>query len=182
MNYYYDSRLNCIDCLVIPRDLFFLQAWNFLSRLPILNISLSIKGCWDDAVQPQNEVPVPLLTTDTRDDKRWIKLHADQEYVLQINLQRTQMGYQVDKFIISFPTAEFSIYALHSITIFLWFKNYVNYKHFKSFFCVSSEADGFSGCSRTVNRGKGKILNQLPSMKKVCHYYYYFFFLQNRNS
>ncbi|XP_009951158.1 PREDICTED: activating signal cointegrator 1 complex subunit 3-like, partial [Leptosomus discolor] len=70
------------------------QAWNFLCRLPILNVSLSIKGCWDDPVQPQNEVPVPLLTTDTRDDKRWIRLHADQEYVLQINLQRTQMGYQ----------------------------------------------------------------------------------------
>ncbi|XP_063245781.1 activating signal cointegrator 1 complex subunit 3 [Prinia subflava] len=70
------------------------QAWNFLCRLPILNVSLSIKGSWDDAVQPQNEVPVPSLTTDTRDDKRWIKLHADQEYVLQINLHRTQMGYQ----------------------------------------------------------------------------------------
>ncbi|NXC38612.1 ASCC3 protein, partial [Penelope pileata] len=70
------------------------QAWNFLSRLPILNVSLSIKGCWDDPAQPQNEVPVPSLTTDTRDDKRWIKLHADQEYVLQINLQRSQMGYQ----------------------------------------------------------------------------------------
>ncbi|NWH78990.1 ASCC3 protein, partial [Piaya cayana] len=70
------------------------QAWNFLCRLPILNINLSIKGCWDDPVQPQNEVPVPTLTTDTRDDKKWIKLHADQEYVLQINLQRTQMGYQ----------------------------------------------------------------------------------------
>ncbi|NXM38330.1 ASCC3 protein, partial [Gymnorhina tibicen] len=70
------------------------QAWNFLCRLPILNVSLSIKGSWDDSVQPQNEVPVPSLTTDTRDDKRWIKLHADQEYVLQINLHRTQMGYQ----------------------------------------------------------------------------------------
>ncbi|XP_058657001.1 activating signal cointegrator 1 complex subunit 3 [Ammospiza caudacuta] len=70
------------------------QAWNFLCRLPILNVSLSIKGSWDDAVQPQSEVPVPSWTTDTRDDKRWIKLHADQEYVLQINLHRTQMGYQ----------------------------------------------------------------------------------------
>ncbi|NWY74718.1 ASCC3 protein, partial [Erithacus rubecula] len=70
------------------------QAWNFLCRLPILNVTLSIKGSWDDAVQPQKEVPVPSLTTDTRDDKRWIKLHADQEYVLQINLHRTQMGYQ----------------------------------------------------------------------------------------
>ncbi|XP_072187637.1 activating signal cointegrator 1 complex subunit 3 [Excalfactoria chinensis] len=70
------------------------QAWNFLSRLPILNVSLSIKGCWDDPAQPQNEVPVPSLTADTRDDKRWIKLQADQEYVLQIHLQRTQMGYQ----------------------------------------------------------------------------------------
>lgn len=113
-NKYVDCTLNCycqsdcIDCLEIHRDLFFLQAWNFLCHLPILNVSLSIKGSWDDAVQPQNEVPVPSLTTDTRDDKRWIKLHADQEYVLQINLHRTQMGYQVDLFIISFPSAQAS--------------------------------------------------------------------------
>lgn len=108
LNCYCYSDNDCIDCLVIHRDLVFLQAWNFLCRLPILNVSLSIKGCWDDSVQPQNEVPVPSLTTDMRDDKRWIRLHADQEYVLQINLQRTQMGYQVDSFIISFPRAQVS--------------------------------------------------------------------------
>lgn len=105
---YCQSDNDYIDYLIIHRDLFFLQAWNFLCRLPILNISLSIRGSWDDAVQPQNEVPVPSWTADTRDDKRWIKLHADQEYVLQINLHRTQMGYQVDLFIIFFP-AQFTL-------------------------------------------------------------------------
>uniref|UniRef100_A0A8C0GE26 Activating signal cointegrator 1 complex subunit 3 n=1 Tax=Chelonoidis abingdonii TaxID=106734 RepID=A0A8C0GE26_CHEAB len=67
------------------------QAWNFLSHLPIIDVSLSIKGCWDESSQEQNELPIPTLATDMRDDKKWIKLHADQEYVLQINLQRVQM-------------------------------------------------------------------------------------------
>lgn len=70
----------------------FPQAWNFLCRLPILNISLSIKGCWDDQAEAQSEVPVP---SSAADDRRWLQLHADREYVLQINLQRSQMGYQV---------------------------------------------------------------------------------------
>lgn len=159
MNCYCYSDNDCRGSPVIHRDLFFLQAWNFLCRLPILNVSLSIKGCWDDPVQPQNEVPVPSLTTDARDDKRWIKLHADQEYVLQVNLQRTQMGYQVDYFIISFPSAQvsnnpftLSVMLYTASQGFLWFKHYVNYKHFQSLFCVSNEANGFSGCSKIVNR------------------------------
>lgn len=69
------------------------QVWNFVSHLPIINVHLSIKGWWDGSVQGQNELPIPTLATDMRDEKKWIKLHADQEYVLQIYLQRIQMGY-----------------------------------------------------------------------------------------
>uniref|UniRef100_A0A674I0D5 Activating signal cointegrator 1 complex subunit 3 n=1 Tax=Terrapene triunguis TaxID=2587831 RepID=A0A674I0D5_9SAUR len=79
---------------IVDRDLqtvHITQAWNFLSHLPVIDVSLSIKGWWDDSSQEQNELPIPTLATDMRDDKKWIKLHADQEYVLQINLQRVQM-------------------------------------------------------------------------------------------
>uniref|UniRef100_A0A8C3F8J4 Activating signal cointegrator 1 complex subunit 3 n=1 Tax=Chrysemys picta bellii TaxID=8478 RepID=A0A8C3F8J4_CHRPI len=79
---------------IVDRDLqtvHITQAWNFLSHLPVIDVSLSIKGWWDDPSQEQNELPIPTLVTDMRDDKKWIKLHADQEYVLQINLQRVQM-------------------------------------------------------------------------------------------
>ncbi|KAM9004103.1 activating signal cointegrator 1 complex subunit 3 isoform X1 [Sarcophilus harrisii] len=72
------------------------QAWNFLSHLPVIDVDLSIKGSWDSA-EGQNELCIPTLATDGRDDKKWIKLHADQEYVLQVNLQRVHMGYQKGK-------------------------------------------------------------------------------------
>ncbi|CAM5132033.1 unnamed protein product [Natator depressus] len=79
---------------IVDRDLqavHITQAWNFLSHLPVIDVSLSIKGSWDDSSQEQNELPIPTLATDMRDDKKWIKLHADHEYVLQINLQSVQM-------------------------------------------------------------------------------------------
>ncbi|XP_044531332.1 activating signal cointegrator 1 complex subunit 3 [Gracilinanus agilis] len=72
------------------------QAWNFLSHLPVIDVDFSIKGSWDSA-EGQNELCIPTLATDGRDDKKWIKLHADQEYVLQVNLQRVHMGYQKGK-------------------------------------------------------------------------------------
>ncbi|XP_048349860.1 activating signal cointegrator 1 complex subunit 3 [Sphaerodactylus townsendi] len=68
------------------------QAWHFLSHLPVIEVTMIIKGCWNDAVHEQSEVLVPLFAMGTRDDKKWIKLHADQEYVLQINLQRLPFG------------------------------------------------------------------------------------------
>lgn len=70
-----------------------LQAWHFLSHLPVIEVNMTIKGGSDDAVQEQNELPVPMLATNTRDNKKWIKLRADQEYVLQINLRRLHVGY-----------------------------------------------------------------------------------------
>ncbi|KAL8186305.1 UNVERIFIED_CONTAM: activating signal cointegrator 1 complex subunit [Gekko kuhli] len=81
---------------IVERDLHaahIKQAWHFLSHLPVIEVNMSIKGCWDDAVQEQSEVFVPLLATGTRDDKKWLKLHADQEYVLQVNLQRLRFGF-----------------------------------------------------------------------------------------
>ncbi|XP_029451214.1 activating signal cointegrator 1 complex subunit 3 isoform X1 [Rhinatrema bivittatum] len=73
------------------------QAWNFLSHLPVLEISLSIKGWWDDSVKGQREVPIPMLIKGMRDDTKWIRLHADQEYVLQVNVQRVHMSRQKGK-------------------------------------------------------------------------------------
>uniref|UniRef100_A0A8D0L2G8 Activating signal cointegrator 1 complex subunit 3 n=1 Tax=Sphenodon punctatus TaxID=8508 RepID=A0A8D0L2G8_SPHPU len=73
------------------------QAWNFLSRLPVIDVYLTIQGSWDDSVQHQDELPIPTSATEVRDDKKWIKLHADQEYVLQINLQRLHMRHHKGK-------------------------------------------------------------------------------------
>ncbi|XP_045400038.1 activating signal cointegrator 1 complex subunit 3 isoform X2 [Lemur catta] len=73
------------------------QAWNFLSRLPMINVGISVKGSWDDLVEGHNELSVSTLTADKRDDNKWIKLHADQEYVLEVSLQRVHFGYHKGK-------------------------------------------------------------------------------------
>ncbi|XP_036024563.1 activating signal cointegrator 1 complex subunit 3 isoform X1 [Onychomys torridus] len=64
------------------------QAWNFLSRLPVISVGISVKGSWDDLVEGHNELSISALTADKRDDNKWVRLHADQEYVLQVSLQR----------------------------------------------------------------------------------------------
>ncbi|XP_011922281.1 PREDICTED: activating signal cointegrator 1 complex subunit 3 isoform X3 [Cercocebus atys] len=73
------------------------QAWNFLSHLPVINVGISVKGSWDDLVEGHNELCVSTLTADKRDDNKWIKLHADQEYVLQVSLQRVHFGFHKGK-------------------------------------------------------------------------------------
>ncbi|XP_006865917.1 PREDICTED: activating signal cointegrator 1 complex subunit 3-like [Chrysochloris asiatica] len=73
------------------------QAWNFLSRLPVIDISLSVKGWWDDSVEGQKELSIPTLISDKRDDNKWIKLHTDQEYVLQVSLQKVHSGFHKGK-------------------------------------------------------------------------------------
>ncbi|XP_021060227.1 activating signal cointegrator 1 complex subunit 3 isoform X1 [Mus pahari] len=73
------------------------QAWNFLSRLPVINVGISVKGSWDDLVEGHNELSISTLTADKRDENKWIKLHADQEYVLQVSLQRVHFGLQKGK-------------------------------------------------------------------------------------
>ncbi|XP_075718320.1 activating signal cointegrator 1 complex subunit 3 [Rhinoderma darwinii] len=72
------------------------QAWNFLSSLPVIDVQMSIKGWWEDPAQAHNELPVPILFPGAQ-EKKWISLHADQEYVLQVNLQRIRAGYRKGK-------------------------------------------------------------------------------------
>uniref|UniRef100_A0A8C5WDJ5 Activating signal cointegrator 1 complex subunit 3 n=1 Tax=Leptobrachium leishanense TaxID=445787 RepID=A0A8C5WDJ5_9ANUR len=72
------------------------QAWDYVSNLPVIDVSLSVKGCWDQAVQPQNELSIPTVFPG-KQDKVWITLHADQEYVLQVSLQRIRAGYRKGK-------------------------------------------------------------------------------------
>ncbi|KAM8954511.1 activating signal cointegrator 1 complex subunit 3 isoform 1-T1 [Pelodytes ibericus] len=69
------------------------QAWNFASNLPVIDVGLRIKGCWDHTIQTQNELSIPTLLHNTQ-EKKWVTLHADQEYVLQVSLQRTRVGYR----------------------------------------------------------------------------------------
>ncbi|XP_059501244.1 activating signal cointegrator 1 complex subunit 3 [Stegostoma tigrinum] len=67
------------------------QAWNFLSNLPIIEVNLRIKGWWENAPNGENEKALPNVGTGIRDEKNWTQVHADQEYVLQINLRRISL-------------------------------------------------------------------------------------------
>nr|DBA26537.1 TPA: hypothetical protein GDO54_010781 [Pyxicephalus adspersus] len=81
---------------IVERDLqvsHISQAWNFVSHLPVVDVQLSIKGWWEDAIQAQNELPIPIILPGAQ-EKKWNTLHADQEYVLLVNLHRIHTGYK----------------------------------------------------------------------------------------
>ncbi|PWA29850.1 hypothetical protein CCH79_00020231 [Gambusia affinis] len=62
-------------------------AWSFLSHLPVLEVQMSVKGWWEKS-QEQMECPLPGRGTNLREESRWLDVHADQEYVLQVSLYR----------------------------------------------------------------------------------------------
>lgn len=70
-----------------------LQAWSFLSHLPVLQVGLSVKGWWEDS-QEQTERPLPAAGANRLDESSWLDVHADQEYVLQVSLRRITQGQQ----------------------------------------------------------------------------------------
>lgn len=69
------------------------QAWSFLSHLPLVEVGLSVKGWWEES-PVQTERPLPAPGGNLRDPSSWLTVHADQEYVLQVNLRRVNMGQQ----------------------------------------------------------------------------------------
>lgn len=69
------------------------QAWSFLSRLPVLEVQMSVKGWWEDS-QEQTERPLAAARAKLKDESSWLDVHADQEYVLQVSLRRINLGQQ----------------------------------------------------------------------------------------
>uniref|UniRef100_A0A3Q2PUF9 Activating signal cointegrator 1 complex subunit 3 n=1 Tax=Fundulus heteroclitus TaxID=8078 RepID=A0A3Q2PUF9_FUNHE len=70
-----------------------LQAWSFLSHLPVLEVQMSVKGWWEQS-QEQMERPLPAAGANLREESSWLDVHADQEYVLQVALRRINLGQQ----------------------------------------------------------------------------------------
>lgn len=69
------------------------QAWLYVSQLPVVEVSLSVKGWWEECVE-QTERSIPSSVSNIRDESSWLSLHADQEYVLQVSLRRLNTGQQ----------------------------------------------------------------------------------------
>nr|XP_023662018.1 activating signal cointegrator 1 complex subunit 3 [Paramormyrops kingsleyae]XP_023662019.1 activating signal cointegrator 1 complex subunit 3 [Paramormyrops kingsleyae]XP_023662021.1 activating signal cointegrator 1 complex subunit 3 [Paramormyrops kingsleyae] len=72
------------------------QAWSFLSQLPVVEVRMSVKGLWEDC-RERTERPLPTTTSNIRSETSWLPVHADQEYVLQVNLRRINIGQQKRK-------------------------------------------------------------------------------------
>lgn len=69
------------------------QAWSYLSHLPVVEVELSVKGWWEES-QEQLEHRLPAAGANPRDERSWLDVHADQEYVLQVSLRRINLGQQ----------------------------------------------------------------------------------------
>ncbi|KAG7336122.1 hypothetical protein KOW79_000815 [Hemibagrus wyckioides] len=69
------------------------QTWAFLSHLPVLEVSLTVKGWWNGC-EEQTERALSTSVTNIREQSSWLPVHADQEYVLQVSMQRLNAGRQ----------------------------------------------------------------------------------------
>lgn len=69
------------------------QMWAVLSHLPVLEVSLSVKGWWEGC-EEQTERALSSSVANIRDQSSWLPVHPDQEYVLQVSLQRLNAGRQ----------------------------------------------------------------------------------------
>lgn len=59
----------------------------------MLEVRMSVKGWWEEN-QEQMERPVHIVSKNLREDRNWLDIHADQEYVLQVCLHRITVGQQ----------------------------------------------------------------------------------------
>nr|CAB3223427.1 activating signal cointegrator 1 complex subunit 3 [Phallusia mammillata] len=60
-----------------------------LSRLPVVDVQLSVKGWWASNTDKEEQRQVPAtFQCDIRDSSSWLTVHADQEYFLSVNLRR----------------------------------------------------------------------------------------------
>ncbi|KAI0228850.1 Activating signal cointegrator 1 complex subunit 3 [Lamellibrachia satsuma] len=66
------------------------QIYDVLVHLPVINVSLSLKGWWETTEGEQETRPVPQNITSgvPHKDDQWLTVHADQEYVLSVDLHR----------------------------------------------------------------------------------------------
>ena len=64
-----------------------------LSVLPKVDVELFIRGVWEGhATQQQKRVDV---TTGRVREENWVQVHADQEYIMRIELNRISTGKKV---------------------------------------------------------------------------------------
>ena len=82
---------------LFPCLLDFLKVYNVLGRLPQMSVKITVRGFW--AVNEQDRKkgkPVNMVSGDGL-PKDWIPVHAEQEYVIKMELSRDGFGSKVRK-------------------------------------------------------------------------------------
>jgi len=65
------------------------QVHQALLQLPMIEVRMSIQGWWEGGAGKQETKPVPMdRHGGRRAESSWLKVHADQEYVLTVDLRR----------------------------------------------------------------------------------------------
>ena len=110
-----DGSSGCIDCLpelaeVVRHDERYLhrvlngnfptrdieQVKDVLSFLPAVEVKLVIRGVWEGRARQQDRRVV--VSTGRFGQENWVKVHADQEYVVRIELNRIVTGKKVSDY------------------------------------------------------------------------------------
>jgi hypothetical protein len=61
---------------------------NVVKRLPVINLSLKLRGAWADGDGAQQEERALKKDMVEGRHDNWFKVHADQEYALSVDLKR----------------------------------------------------------------------------------------------
>ncbi|XP_022081843.1 activating signal cointegrator 1 complex subunit 3-like [Acanthaster planci] len=70
--------------------------WNVLQRLPVIEPKLSVRGWWADGGEEEDRLLPTTYITGVPKDSDYLPVHADQEYVLQVDLRRLYRQRQHD--------------------------------------------------------------------------------------
>ncbi|XP_038077615.1 activating signal cointegrator 1 complex subunit 3-like [Patiria miniata] len=72
------------------------EIWKVIQKLPVIQPKLSVRGWWADGGE-EEERPLPTThITGLPKDRDYLPVHADQEYVLQVDLRRLHRQHQGD--------------------------------------------------------------------------------------
>lgn len=74
---------------------FSLQLFNTLARLPQISVKMKVRGVWAENESGQKETKA-ISTAQTEGLVRnWVQVHADQEYVIVIEIAKDSLGFKV---------------------------------------------------------------------------------------
>lgn len=103
------------NCNVNNTSFFFsLQLFNTLARLPQISVKMKVRGVWAENESGQKETKT-ISTAQTEGlVKNWVQVHADQEYVIVIEIAKDSLGFKVRAslcYLFSFLSSSFHLMA-----------------------------------------------------------------------